>query len=64
MGQAESEPGGRLGLEGEVGEHVLHQGLVDQPGAEGAAMTAVMERLDYRLSHAGGRGHGAVEACQ
>ena len=50
-----------LGVEREVGEHVLHQRLVGQQVAERRAVAGVVERLDRARAHAGGRADQAVE---
>ncbi len=51
----------RLGLDAEVGEHVAHQRLVDQLGAEGGTVGGVIERLDDAGAVAGGGADHAVE---
>ena len=52
---------GRLGLEGEVGKDVAHQGLVHQPRAEGGAVPRVVQGAHEGLTHGGGRAEDAVE---
>src|SRR5690554_4243555 len=46
----------------QVGQYVLHQRLVAQAGAEGAAVVAVVAGLGDGLAHAGGAADHAVEA--
>ena len=54
--------GGGLGLDREVGEHVDHQRLVDQRGAEGGAAARVVDRLGDAAAHAGRGADHAVQA--
>ena len=54
----------RLDLEREIGQHVLHQRLVDQTPLEGAARRRVMDRFRQRPTHQPGRADGEVEPRQ
>ena len=51
----------RLGLDREVGEHVLHRRLVDEQRAERRAMPGVMDRLQRAAPQARGPAEQAVE---
>ena len=62
--QPEGEQGRRLDLEREVGEHVLHQRLVDQRALEGAPPARVVDRLRERAAHQAGRADREVEPRQ
>ena len=53
-GHPHRDDGGRLGLDGEVGDDVAHQRLVDQVGAEGLAVLGVVDGPGQALTHAGG----------
>jgi len=53
--------GGRLGLHAQVGQHVDHQRLVDQPAAERAALGGVVQGMGHPLAHDGGPTHAAVQ---
>src|SRR5690606_37509874 len=53
---------GGLVFDDQVGQDVLHQGLVAHAGAEGAAVVAVVRGLGDGLAHAGGAADHAVEA--
>ncbi len=52
----------RFAFQGQVGQNILHQRLIDQAGTEGAAVTAVVTGLGDGLTHAGGAADHAVEA--
>src|SRR5205823_7435548 len=60
--QAEHGDRRRLGLDREIGEHVLHERLVGEKLPEGGAVGAVVGRLRDRLAHRGRRADHAVEA--
>ena len=51
-----------LGLQAEVGEHVAHQGLVDERLAERGAVRGVVGGLHDRGAHPGGGADHAVQA--
>ena len=53
---------GRLYLERDVREHVLHQRLLKQSLTEGSAMIRVMDGLRERLAHQAAAGHHTVDA--
>ncbi len=63
-GQAQREHGCGLAVEGEIGQHVLHQRLLDQPPAEGAAVSGVVQRQRQRRAHQPGGAERAVEPGQ
>ena len=54
----------RFGFDRQVGEHVAHQRLLDQPPAEGAAMAAMVDRLRQRHAHDRGGSEHAVQPRQ
>ena len=60
-GEAHRRDRRRLRLDRQVGEHVLHQRLVDQDGAEDGAVRGVVDRLGDAGAHADGRAEHAVE---
>ena len=51
-----------LGLQGEIGQHRPHGGLVDQLLVEHAAVPGMVHGERQPHPHEAGRGHGAVEA--
>src|SRR5437899_4726997 len=51
-----------FGFEREIGKHVLHQGLFDEPPAECLAVRGVVDRLVERRAHHPGAGDYDVEA--
>jgi hypothetical protein len=59
--QAEAQRRRRLALDREVGEHVLHQGLVDQQCPEGLTVPGVVRRLRERSADRRGRAQHAVQ---
>ena len=60
-GQPHGQHGGRLGFDAQVGQHVLHQRLIDQQVPEGLAMPRVMGGLHQGLAHQGGRAQRAIQ---
>jgi hypothetical protein len=60
-GQAQGGERGRLGLDGQVGEHVGHQRLLVERGAEGRAVVGVPGGLGHALAHDGRGAEHAVE---
>ncbi len=60
-GHPHRDDGGGLGLDGEVGEHVAHQRLVDQVGAERLSMLGVVDGAGQAGAHAGGAAQRAVQ---
>lgn len=63
-GEAHHQDGGGLGLDREVGEHVAHQGRLDEVPAEGLPVGGVVGGRGHALAHAGRRADDAVEAGQ
>ena len=61
-GHSHRDDGGGLGFDGKIGEHVAHQWLVDQVGAEGLAVRSVVDGTGKALPHAGGAAQRAVQA--
>src|SRR5262249_21227643 len=55
------EQRGGLGLDAEIGEHVLHERLLDEALPECGPMRAVVYRLRHRLPHRRRRPDDAVE---
>ena len=53
-----------LRLDGEVGQHVAHQRLVDQVRAERFSVRGVMDRARQTGAHAGRAAQGAVQPGQ
>jgi len=53
-----------LNVEGHVGQHLLHQRLINQMFLENAAVPAVMNGIGERQPHQPRRGHGAIEPGQ
>ena len=62
--QTEGEQGRRFDLERQVGDHVLHQRLVDQRALEGSPAGRVVDGLGERAAHQPGRADGEVEPRQ
>jgi hypothetical protein len=60
--EAQGDRGRRFGLDGEVGEHVDHQRLLDEVRAERAAMRGVPGRVGHRCAHPAGGAEDAVQA--
>ena len=60
-GEPHRQDGGRLGLEAEVREHVLHQRLVDQRLSERAAMSRVVRRVNHCDPHSRGGSEHTVK---
>ena len=51
-----------LGFQREIREHIAHDRLMDQQGAERFSLAAMVDRLGDRAAHAGGGADHAVEA--
>ena len=59
--QAERQGRGRLHVERQVGQHLLHQRLVDKLLLEHGAVPAVVDGVGQRQAHQPGGAHGTVE---
>ena len=60
-GHPHRHDGGGLGLHRQVGQHVAHQRLVNQVGAEGLSVLGVVDRAGQTGTHAGGTAQRAVQ---
>jgi hypothetical protein len=60
-GHTQGEQSGSLRLDGEVGEHVRHQGLIDQRPPERTPVTRVVHGFDQRPPHQRRRAHHAIQ---
>ena len=60
-GHPHRDDGGGLGLDGQVGQHVAHQRLVDQVLAERLSVLRVVDGAGQTAAHAGGAAQRAVE---
>ena len=60
-GEPQRQHGGRLGLHGQVGDHVLHQRLVGQQPTERRPVRDVPRRLGQRAPHQRRRAEHAVQ---
>ncbi len=49
--QTQRQRGGRFGLQRQIGQHVVHQRLIDQQLAKGLALRRVVQRQRQRLAH-------------
>ena len=60
-GRPAARRGGRLGLDGQVGQDVAHGRLVDQQRPEGGAVAGMVDRLDRAAAQTGGRAQQTVQ---
>ena len=60
-GHPHRDDGRGLGLHGQVGQHVTHQRLVDQVGAERLSVLGVVDGAGQAGAHAGGAAQRAVQ---
>src|SRR5262249_28852806 len=61
MREAKSKPSRGFNLDGEIGDYIRHQRLIDQSLLEGAAPGHVMGGLRKRMTHQAGRPDTEVE---